>query len=195
MKYILIGIFCFFSSTVSADKFVTIQAIHEESFSCMEHWDGLFGGQIGDALGTDCIIQEFVGGDNRYFMRSFKAQGLKNSDWFGYKQDVLAPCDCAIEKIHINPVTNKPGIMTPGRASSIVFRKPDNTKIVLAHVVDVSVKEGQKVIAGMKVAKVGNNGYSRSPHIHVAAWKGNVPLQIQFDQKTLDIKERKISNN
>ena len=52
---------------------------------------------------------------------------------------------------------------------------------------DLSVKEGDTVKAGDIVAKVGNNGFSRNPHIHVGAWKGNTPLQIRFDLKTMGI--------
>lgn len=194
MKYsILASAFIFPHLVIAADS-VKIHALHEESYSCTEHWDGQFQ-SVGDALGSDCIIQEFIGEDGRYFMRSYTAKGFENTDWFGYKKDVLAPCDCTVEKIHINPVTNKPGIMTPGRASSILFKKSDNTRILLAHVDDVIVKEGQEVTAGTKIAKVGNNGYSRSPHIHVAAWKGKMPLQIQFDQKTLNLKKRKSLKN
>ncbi|NQZ07181.1 MAG: M23 family metallopeptidase [Algicola sp.] len=194
MKYLVLGVALLIPHVAIAADSVKIHALHQESFACFEHWDGQFK-SLGDALGSDCIIQEFIGESDRYFMRSYTSKGFENTDWFGYKKDVLAPCDCTIEKVHINPVTNKPGIMTPGRASSIVFKKPDNTRILLAHVVDVIVREGQKVKAGAKVAKVGNNGYSRSPHIHVAAWKDKIPLQIQFDQKTLSLKKRKSSSN
>ncbi|WP_147302681.1 M23 family metallopeptidase [Thalassotalea euphylliae] len=49
--------------------------------------------------------------------------------------------------------------------------------------------------AGESIAKVGNNGYSCNPHIHVGAWKDNLPLQIRFDQKTLELKDRNSANN
>ncbi|GIU05847.1 hypothetical protein TUM4445_04270 [Shewanella sp. MBTL60-112-B2] len=105
----------------------------------------------------------------------------------------MAPCDCTVEKVYINPITNQPGIQTPGRASSITFEKPDGTKISYAHVKDVKdvkVQVGDKVKAGDIVAKVGNNGWARNPHIHIAAWKGSIPMQIQFDQQTLELKNR-----
>ena len=54
-------------------------------------------------------------------------------------------------------------------------------KVVYAHVRDVVVSIGDPVKAGDVVAKVGNNGYSRHPHIHIGAWKGDTPLQIRFD--------------
>ena len=194
MKYIFFMGVLWFSCLLFASESIKIHALHEESFTCTEHWDGQFQ-HLGDALGTDCVIQEFVGEKGRYFMKSYASNGFKNTDWFGYKKDVLAPCNCTIEKIHVNPVTNKPGIMTPGAASSIVLITSDKTRVSLAHVDDIIVKVGQKVSAGEKIAKVGNNGYSRIPHTHVAAWKDDKPLQIQFDQKTLDLKERRNNSN
>lgn len=168
-----------------------IHAPHKESFSCTEHWDGQFK-SLGDALGTDCVIQELVDMEDRVFQRLFNNKGYENDDWFGFEKDVLAPCDCVVEAININKITNKPGIMKPGRASSITFRNKDNTRVLLAHVREIRVKEGQEVKAGEVVAKVGNNGYSRNPHVHIAAWsEDEMPLQIQFDQKTLGIKARK----
>lgn len=169
---------------------IKIHSPHKESFSCTEHWDGQFK-SLGDALGTDCVIQELVKVEGKVFQRAFMNQGFENTDWFGFGKEVLAPCDCVVEAIYINDVTNKPGIMTPGRASSITFRKKGNTRVLLAHVREIHVKKGQEVKAGEAVAKVGNNGYSRSPHIHIAAWSvDEMPLQIQFDQKTLGIKAR-----
>ena len=191
MKYLLLVLTLLIPNIAFTKNSIKIHALHKESFSCIEHWDGQFK-HVGDALGTDCVIQVLVGEKNRYFMKSYVADGFNNKDWFGYKKGVLAPCDCTIEKIHSNPVTNKPGIMQPGKASSILFSMRDKTKIVLAHLDDIVVKEGQKVKAGELVARVGNNGYSRNPHVHVAAWKGNTPLQIRFDQKTLELQERSL---
>lgn len=190
MKILLLSIALFTSLIVNAENSVKIHAPHYESFSCLEHWDGQFRGQIGDALGTDCIIQEFTGKDNRYFVRPFTSTGYKNEDWFGYNKQVLAPCDCTIEKVNINPITNQPGIQNPGIASFITFVKPDGTTISYAHVKDVTVKLGDKVTAGDVVARVGNNGYARNPHIHISAWKESIPMQIRFDQKTLELKQR-----
>ncbi len=194
MKYLILGLLLLAPNLVSANNSVKVHALHEESFNCTEHWDGQFK-YLGDALGTDCVIGELVEEENRMFMRSYSNRGFENTDWFGYQKNVLAPCDCIVEKIHINPTTNKPGIMIPGRASSITLANPDGTKILLAHVDAVTVKIGQKVTAGEKIAKVGNNGYSRNPHIHIAAWNGDTPLQIQFDQKTLSLKARSAQSN
>ena len=104
---------------------------------------------------------------------------------------MLAPCDCTVDSIHINPITNKPGVMTPGRASSITFKTKEGQFVLLAHVRDIAVKVGQEIKRGTVVAKVGNNGYSRNPHIHIGAWDSNgKPMQIQFDQSTLALIDR-----
>jgi hypothetical protein len=180
-----------FTPKLVASETIKIHAIHKESFACTEHWDGQFK-HVGDALGKDCIIKDWYKDEQRLFMRSFKNNGFQNEDWFGFRKEVLAPCDCLVEKIHTNAVTNQPGIMTPGRASSITFKTADNSRILLAHVREISVKEGQQVKSGEVVARVGNNGYSRNPHIHIGAWdKGHKPLQIRFDQTTIGLKIRK----
>ncbi|WP_170176708.1 M23 family metallopeptidase [Litorilituus sediminis] len=183
-------IFIFFSFPLFGKDLIKIHSIHKETFSCTEHWAGQFK-YAGDALGTDCVIGGWYEDEKRLFQKSFINDGFKNEDWFGFKKNVLAPCDCEVIDVSVNEVTNEPGIMTPGRASSIVFQTANGSKVLLAHVRDIKVKKGDLVKQGNVVAKVGNNGYSRSPHIHIGAWdvKGN-PLQIRFDQKTLSLSDR-----
>lgn len=170
---------------------VKIHAPFKEIYSCTEHWDGQFQ-WLGDALGTDCIVQGWYQDHDRLFLRSFSNQGYENEEWYGFRKPVLAPCDCTVTNIHINPVTNKPGIMQPGRASTITFVTQDQTHILFAHVREVSVAVGDEVKAGAPVAKVGNNGFSRNPHIHIGAWNSEqTPLQIKFDQTTIQQAFRK----
>lgn len=118
-------------------------------------------------------------------MRKYKNDGLHNEDWYGWGADVLAPFDGIVESIHINPVTNAPGDFQHARASSIRFLGHDDVRVCFAHIMDLIVQEGDSVKAGDIVAKVGNNGYSRHPHIHVGAWKGTSPLQIRFDLQAM----------
>ena len=171
---------------------VKIHAPHHQMFSCIEHWDGQFS-HVGDALGTDCVIQGWYQHNDRMFLRTYDKRGLRNIDWYGYGKPVLAPCDCTIEAIHINQYTNRPGIMQPGKASSITFKKADGVRILYAHLDAIQVKPGDEVKAGQQVAKVGNNGFSRNPHLHIAAWRGETPLQIRFDQSTLQLHNRQQS--
>lgn len=185
--FLLVILFTFKSYAGTSIK---IHAIHKETFACTEHWDGQFK-YAGDALGTDCVIGGWYEDDKRLFQRSFTNSGFKNEEWFGFKKNVLAPCDCTVTKIHINPITNQPSVMTPGRASSITFKTKEGLSVLLAHVREVEVKEGETVKRGTVVAKVGNNGYSRNPHIHIGAWdKEGKPIQIQFDQSTLALIDR-----
>ena len=153
----------------------------DAAFSCTEHFSGQFK-SVGDALGTDCVVTRLDEVDGRLWSRAYRGEGHENSDWFGWETELLAPCQCLIEKVHINPVVNSPGIMGSGRASSIVFLRVDGVRVLYAHVRDLQVKEGDKVEEGSVVARIGNNGFSRSPHVHVGAWKGENALQIRWNQ-------------
>ena len=188
-KFLVPVVLLIISYQIKAFDDVKIHAPHVESFTCSEHWDGQFK-SVGDALGADCMIQEMVTDGEKSFMRMFKTDGYQNVDWFGYGKQVLAPCDCEVEVINKNSVINIPGIMTPGIAGYITFKKPDGTRVDIAHVTNIVISKGDKVKAGQVVAQVGNNGYSRNPHLHISAWKNNLPLQIQFDQKSLELQER-----
>ncbi|TNJ63030.1 M23 family metallopeptidase [Paenibacillus hemerocallicola] len=134
-----------------------------------------------DALGRDCVAMKFVDG----WTRAYAGDGKRNEDWFGWNTDVLAPFEGKVEDVYINPKTNEPGMIDHSRSSSIVFSREDGVKVVYAHVREVGVYIGDAVKAGDVVCRVGNNGYSRHPHIHVGAWRGKEPLQIRFDLRAM----------
>lgn len=159
---------------------VTIHPIHKHAFTVSEHPQGQLH-HIGDALGCDCVIEKFVDG----WMRKYKNEGKNNEDWYGWNAEVLAPFDCKVDAIYMNSISNDPGNFMESRASSITFLRDDGVRVLYAHIKDINVVEGDAIKAGDVVAKVGNNGYSRHPHIHVGAWKGNVPLQIRFDLREM----------
>ncbi|AKS41162.1 M23 family metallopeptidase [Wenzhouxiangella marina] len=153
-------------------------------FTCSEHFDGQFQ-SLGDALGADCIVMRLETEDERTWVRPYRDQGLENEDWYGWRQPLFSPCDCTVTAVHINETTNVPGRMTPGRASSIRLQTDNGTNFVLAHLREVEVEVGDRVQAGQVIARIGNNGYSRSPHLHIGAWRGETPLQIRFDQRKM----------
>lgn len=155
-----------------------------ESYSCIEHWAGQLP-HLGDALGTDCAIARSVKTGEREWMRYHAGEGLNNEDWFGYGRDVLAPCDCEVARVQVNSVENLPGILGQPPATFVVFTRADKTSLLLAHLGDLRVKEGDVVSAGEVVGTVANNGFSRLPHIHIGAWRGDVALQIRFDQRRM----------
>lgn len=166
------------------DESVKLHPPFESMYRCSEHWAGQLA-SLGDALGTDCTVARLVEVEGRFWLWEYENAGASNEDWYGWNAPVLAPCDCVVTSIHHNPNINSPGIMGEGRASSIRFLREDGLRVVYAHVREVSVNEGDRVRAGDPVARVGNNGFSRSPHIHIGAWIETTPLQIRFDQKRM----------
>ncbi|MBT2765574.1 hypothetical protein [Paenibacillus sp. ISL-20] len=79
----------------------TIHPVHRHAFSVSEHPEGQLHG-LGDALGCDCIIERFADG----WMRKHRNDGLRNDDWYGWGEEVLAPFDSSIEAVYINEQTN-----------------------------------------------------------------------------------------
>lgn len=155
-------------------------------FSCSEHFEGQFAA-LGDALGADCVPERLVEEEGRVWSRAYSGKGHRNEDWYGWHMNLLSPCACEVVDVHVNSTQNEPGIMGEGRAASITFKDKSGVHFVLAHVREAVVKKGQHVAAGEPVAKIGNNGYARSPHVHVAAWRGKQPLQIRWDQSKMQL--------
>lgn len=168
----------------AAIEHTTIHPLFGADYGCSEHWEGQLAFP-GDALGSDCFIYGGSLTKEAGFLRTFKTDGSTNEDWYGWGQPVLAPINSVVAKVNINPVENKPGQMGRPPASFVVFKHDDGTMVLVAHVSDIAVKEGDKVTAGQPFAKIGNNGFSRAPHIHVGAWRGKTPLQIRFDLRAL----------
>jgi hypothetical protein len=159
---------------------ILIHPVFNLKFISSEHYDGQYN-SLGDMLGRDCVVVKFVDG----WLRMYADEGKENEDWYGWNADVLAPCDSIVDSIYENNIINTPGSFHAGRAGLITFKKNDGSKICYAHVTDINVKVGDEVKAGDIVAKVGNNGTSRMPHIHIGAWFENEPLQIRFDLKAM----------
>src|SRR5690606_24073058 len=136
-----------------------------------EHFAGQFK-WLGDALGTDCVVNRLVEIDGRLFARAHEGDGSRNEQWYGWNQPLLSPCDCEVVKLHENAVVNEPGVLGEPPASNIVLRRDDGAHFLLAHIQQPEVKVGDRVAAGQPVARIGNNGYGRTPHVHVGAWRG-----------------------
>lgn len=163
---------------------VTIHRIFNEYFSCGEHYDGELE-YLGDALGTDCVIQGGLEeGAEGGFVRPFRNDGASNEDWYGWNAEVLAPFDGTVVAANVNTVVNQPGQLGRPPASIILFERADGVRVLYAHVQDLRVARGDTVRAGQVVARVGNNGYGRNPHIHIGAWKGETPYQIRWDLRS-----------
>jgi hypothetical protein len=154
--------------------------IFEQYFVCGEHRQGELT-YLGDALGADCFIQRMEVDHGLEFARAYRGSGVRNEDWYGWKMPVLSPCDCRVVKTVINPIVNVPGQLGQAPATFVVLKRSDGVHFLLAHLAELMVKPGQQIAAGQKLGVVGNNGYGRSPHIHIGAWRQETPLQIRFD--------------
>ena len=121
----------------------------------------------------------------RSFGRLYRTDGKSNEDWYSWGVDVLAPFDGMVVGLLPNERVNEPGTKGRPPAGLIQFRRDDGVVVIYAHVADFKIALGDRVTAGQVVAKVGNNGPSYAPHVHVGAYKGNVPFQIRWDQRAM----------
>lgn len=106
---------------------------------------------------------------------------------------MLAPLEGRIAQVARPDSTNRPGnVNRDGKTGLVVLRdEEDGITVAYAHVREIEVEEGDTVGRGSVVGKVGNNGTSWAPHVHVGAWTGDAsllgsktgaePLQIQVD--------------
>lgn len=186
LKYIICALFLLLSIVSQAQEVesLLVHPIFNKRYSCSEHALGELS-TLGDALGADCVIYELRKDQDRTWLKAYNRNGSKNSDWFGWQKDVLAPVEGQVFKINVNSTSNEPGIMGKGSASFMIIKGKNGVMVLLAHVDKIVVKEGDSVKAGQIIAKVGNNGQSRHPHIHIGAWKDKTPLQIRFDQRKI----------
>lgn len=160
---------------------VLLHPLFNTDYACSEHWEGQLQ-YPGDSLGSDCMVYGGLpAGGKSGFVKTYKTDGSTNEDWYGWGQPVLAPLDAVVQKVRINPVVNQPGELGKPPASFVLFKHDDGTFVLVAHVAEVTVKEGDRVRAGQVFAKVGNNGFGRAPHIHVGAWREKSAMQIRFD--------------
>ena len=162
---------------------VEIGPLHAESFVCSQHPEGQLP-YAGDALASDCLVQGGLEGDSG-FSRLYRTDGSSNEDWYGWGANVLAPFDGIVERVHVNAAVNRPGTLGQPPASMIIFTRADGVRVLYAHVADIRVAAGDRVTAGQVVAKVGNNGFARTPHVHVGAFRGAQPLQVRWDLKAM----------
>ena len=169
----------------AAIEAVQISPVYRQPFVCSEHAEGEMD-YAGDALGTDCMVMGgFDPRSDGGFGKLYRGDGKTNEDWYGWQAEVLAPFDGKIKAVLANEAVNQPGQFGRPPASMVLFERADGVVVVYAHVTAVKVKPGDPVSAGQVVASVGNNGMSRSPHVHVGAYRGDLPLQIRWDLRAM----------
>lgn len=160
---------------------VELSPIFAADFVCSEHYVGQID-YAGDALGTDCMITGGLDGKSGY-SRPFRTDGRTNEDWYGWMADVLSPTDGVVVGVLAKDEANAPGTFGKPPAAMVQIRRDDGVLVTLGHAAGISVRVGDRVRAGQPIAKVGNNGFSRAPHIHIGAYRETSaePLQIRWD--------------
>jgi hypothetical protein len=135
--------------------------------------------ELGDQLAHDYVVV-LDNGEGEAI--EYQNEGKENKDYISWRKKVMAPVTGTVILINHPTETNKPGVMNRDAEPGRIYIKNDRGIIVsLVHVCEINVKKGQQVKAGDVVARVGNNGNSTGPHIHVGAWKNGKPYQPVID--------------
>ena len=134
---------------------------------------------LGDQLAHDYVL---VFDNEEGEAIQYRNDGKENKDFISWRKKVMAPVSGTVFLVNHPDTTNTPGTMNrdaePGR---IYIKNDEGIRVSLVHVREVKVEKGQKVKAGEVVARVGNNGNSTGPHVHVGAWKEGSPYQPVID--------------
>ena len=174
---------------------VTVHPPVAARFQCSEHALGAED-HVPDALAADCVVVRRSGGPDDNLLSLYSGDGTRNEDWHSWREPLLAPFDGVVIGSQINPETTVPGVRGQGRSSAILFRQLTDgeltdVRVVYVHVREVFVSQGDTVRAGDPVARIGNNGSSFHPHVHVGAFRGDmmsedaVPLQVRMDLEAM----------
>ena len=170
---------------------ITIHPPVAASLQCSEHPLGAED-HVPDALGADCVVVRRDGGPNGNLLSLYTGDGTRNEDWHSWREPLLAPFDAVVLGFQINPESTLPGVRGSDPSSAILFQQlvdgePTDVHVAYVHVREVTVSQGDTVRAGDPVARIGNNGSSFHPHVHVGAFRGEmmsedaVPLQVRMD--------------
>jgi hypothetical protein len=124
-------------------------------------------------------------GKNRGFGRLYKSDGRTNEDWYSWRANVLSPIAGVVVGILPNDKVNEPGIRGKPPAGLLQLSQSDGIVIMISHLTDFTVRLGDNVDVGQVIARVGNNGPSYAPHVHVGASRGSIPLQVRWDQRAM----------
>jgi hypothetical protein len=165
---------------------VALGPVFADRYLCVEH--ALELEYAGDALGTDCVLSGGVKIGSDGYLKLYRTDGKANADWYGWHAEVLAPFDGTVAYVRHDTQENVPGVLgASSAAGSLRFKNEDGVIVVYAHVTEIAVKVGDRVKAGQVVAKLGNNGQTRAPGIHIGAYReaDAAPLQIRWDLRAM----------
>jgi hypothetical protein len=101
--------------------------------------------------------------------QAFAGDPEHHASWHGYGQPVLAPADGTVLSVRDDLADAPIGLISQGEGNTIVLDIGGGRYVVFAHLQQGSalVRAGQSVTRGQRIAAVGHNGNSISPHLHV----------------------------
>lgn len=102
---------------------------------------------------------------------TYDGDPTENDSYYAFGKDVLAPADGIVVATKSEYKDNKPGIETDvlnPLGNYVIIQHANDEYSILAHLKQdsVTVEEGDRLVAGDLIGKVGNSGNSSEPHIH-----------------------------
>lgn len=104
-----------------------------------------------------------------------RAKGISPTDpadYFIFGEPVYAPCDGTVVATRNDlPDLRVPDVDRVNRAGNYILIRCGKYEILLAHLqrASVSVSQGERVVIGSPLGKVGNSGDTSEPHLHLHA--------------------------
>ena len=97
------------------------------------------------------------------------------TNWAGYGQNILAVADGTVVRAIDGLPNQVPGALPEGLApleadgNAVFLRLRDGRIVFYAHMIpgSVTVREGDRVVRGQILGRVGNSGNSSAPHLHL----------------------------
>jgi murein DD-endopeptidase MepM/ murein hydrolase activator NlpD len=111
------------------------------------------------------------------------AQWGARGNWASYHtgQDLVAPLGTPIQAVSDGVIESS--ISSGWAGNNVVLRIANGDAFLYAHLNNVEVKPGDKVVAGQRLGVVGNTGRSFGPHLHFEWYpKGTTPGDVYHSQ-------------
>lgn len=117
----------------------------------------------------------------------------KLEDYAIFGDTIYSPCNGRVIRAYGDNPDNIPPNMERGpKNTNMVLIEADNYYVFMGHMKQgsVMVKEGDEVLTGQPLGRVGNSGFSTEPHLHIQVhakeqrvWYASTPLYIHFNGK------------
>lgn len=133
-----------------------------------------------------------VVGDNDNFYRT---DGNTNEDYFSFGLNILAPANGEVVEVVNGLRDNKPGELNSFNyiGNYIMIKHGEAVYSILGHLKQdsVTVKVGDRIKAGEKIALCGNSGYTTDSHLHFHVQDSDIFSRVDKNYKRIDIAKGK----